>query len=446
MTPDRMPVPDRVRVHPGVLAGTVTVPGDKSLSHRALLIGALSDGPTSVAGLATSDDVAATAGALRSMGVDVRLEPDARGALEGVVSGMAGEPDDVVDCGNSGTSLRLLAGIAAGIEGVTVLTGDASLRGRPVDRVRAPLEAMGAQLWARGGDRRPPLIVRGARLRGIEYRSPVASAQVKSCVLLAGIGANAPTTVWSPAPSRDHTERMLTHLGRRVERELVDGAERVRIEPGAPAAGAITVSADPSSAAFWMVAATIGAGEIRVPGVCVNPTRIGFVDVLRRMGARLRVEAPREICGEPVGDLVGVPAELDGARIDGPRVVDAIDELPILAVAGLCSRRGLEVRDAAELRVKESDRVRGVAEALGALGIEVIEYPDGYRVPGGQRPTAGSVRAGGDHRIAMMAAIAATVGTGPVEIDGFAAVGSSYPGFLGDLERLGAHVERLPSH
>jgi 3-phosphoshikimate 1-carboxyvinyltransferase len=440
---DPIRAPDRIRVHPGTLSGTVTVPGDKSLSHRALLLAALADGPCSLEGLADSSDVAATAVALGSMGATVTLTAVADGSLSGTVDGELGEPGDVVDCGNSGTSLRLLAGVAAGIDGLSVLTGDESLRRRPVERIRIPLEAMGARLWARAGDRRPPLVVRGGRLSGIEHRSPVASAQVKSCVLLAGLVADGPTTIISPGPSRDHTERMLGHLGRPVERALVDGAERVRVEPGPVAAGAVQVSADPSSAAFWIVAATIGDGDICVPGVCVNPTRTGFVRVLEQMGAQVHSERTREVCGEPVADLHATASPLGAARVEGPAVVDAIDELPILAVAGACGLGGFEVRDAAELRVKESDRIRTLARALGAMGVDVEEFEDGYRVAGGQRPTGGRVDAQGDHRIAMTAAIAATVATGPVEIEGFAAVASSYPGFLDDFERLGGRVERL---
>jgi 3-phosphoshikimate 1-carboxyvinyltransferase len=439
--------PDRVRVHPASLGGEVVVPGDKSLSHRALLFAALADGEVEVAGLAPSGDVASTAAALRTMGATVQLGPDRAGGLAGTVRGPLGEPDDVVDCGNSGTSLRLLAGLAAGLDGLTVLTGDASLRRRPVDRVAEPLTRMGARLDARDGGHRPPLTVRGGGLRGTDLLSSVPSAQVKSAIVLAGLRADGPTTVTSPLPSRDHTERLLAHLGHPVDREVFrDGTEVVRVTPlGArglvPAA--IHVARDPSSAAFWLVAAACGAGAITATGVCANPLRLGVVAALRRLGADIEVVDRGERGGEPVADLRVAPGRLTGATLQGQLVVDAIDELPVLALAGACSEDGLDVHDAGELRVKESDRIAVLATALRAVGLEVEERPDGYRVPGGQRPGPGTVEAHGDHRIAMTAAIAAVLGTGPVEIGGFAAVATSYPTFLDDLVRLGGHVEVL---
>jgi 3-phosphoshikimate 1-carboxyvinyltransferase len=438
------PVADHVRVHPAALTGTVAVPGDKSLSHRALLLGALADGRVDVDGLAPSGDVAATAGALRTLGADVTLAATTDGRWAGTVRGPLREADDVLDCGNSGTSLRLLAGVVAAIEGVAVLTGDASLRRRPVGRVATPLTTMGATITARDQGRFPPLVIKGGKLRGVRYESPVASAQVKSCLLLAGLAANGTTTVISPLPSRDHTERLLGHLGVAVDRRIDDdGREVVELEPATVTARSIGVSRDPSSAAFWLVAAVAGAGRITTPGVCANPTRLGVVAALREMGAEVEVTDRGELAGEPVADLTATPGELRGASLDGATVVDAIDELPVLALAGAASRAGLEVRDAQELRVKESDRIATLATALRALGMEIEERPDGYRVPGGQRPGAGTVHADGDHRIAMTAAIAGSLASGPVEVTGFAAVASSYPTFLDDLRRLGGEVEVL---
>lgn len=433
----------RVRVHPGRLAGTVDVPGDKSISHRALLIGAHADGPVELTGLAPSGDVAATAAALRAMGAIVSLEPAADGRLAGQVTGPLGEPDDVVDCGNSGTALRLLAGVAAGIDGLTVLTGDASLRRRPVARVAKPLVRMGASVDARDDGRLPPVAIRGGRLTGIEHVSPVASAQVKSCVLLAGLAAAGPTTVRSPGPSRDHTERMLAYLGARVTRHIDDDQEVVEIDPGPLTARPLAVPRDPSSAAFWLTAAACGTAPVRARGVCVNPTRTGFLEVLRRMGADVRVHDERVVAGEPVADVEIRPAPLTGAVVDGATVVDAIDELVVLAVAGMASTDGLEIRDAGELRVKESDRIATLALTLRALGVDIEEFDDGYRVPGGQRARAGVVDAHGDHRIAMTAAIAATLGDGPVDITGFEVVATSYPTFLSDLAVLGGNAERI---
>jgi 3-phosphoshikimate 1-carboxyvinyltransferase len=437
-------VPDHVRVHPAALRGEVRVPGDKSLSHRALLLGALVGAPVPVRGLAPSGDVAAMAACLRRLGAVIDLATDADGSLTGTVTGPLHEPDDVLDCGNSGTALRLLAGVVAGIQGLSVLTGDASLRRRPVDRVVAPLRAMGARLSARDGDHRPPLVVQGGGLHATTYDSPVASAQVKSCVLLAGLAADGPTTVRSPLASRDHTERLLGHLGATVTREEApDGQEVVTVTPGRLRARPVTVGGDPSSAAFWLVAAAAGAGEVTVHGVNANPTRLGVVAALRAFGATVSVVEHGEVAGEPVADLAATPSELTGTVLAGRAVVDTIDELPVLALAGALSRDGLEVRDAAELRVKESDRIAMLATALRAIGVAIEERPDGYRVPGGQRPGPGRVHAHGDHRIAMTAAIAAVLGTGPVEITGFEAVATSYPSFLTDLVALGGDVEVL---
>lgn len=437
---------DHVRIWPANLAGTVTMPGDKSLSHRALMLGALVGEPVSVSGIAHSGDVASTAAALRLMGAVVDVDKDADGNLSGIVSGPLHEPTDVIDCGNSGTSLRLLSGVAAGIDGLTVFTGDASLRRRPVGRVCHPLRAMGITTHARAGGTLLPLVIVGQRPAAIEYDNPVASAQIKSCVLLAGLRADGPTVVRSPSASRDHTERMLTYLGIDVDRQIeADGSEYVRIVPSELRSSPITVATDASSSAFWIVAAVVGAsGEgISVNGVGTNPARTGFMRILERMGAAVSVQDEREVCGEPVADVHAEASALDGAVVEGPAIVDALDELPILAVAGMVSEHGIEVRDASELRVKESDRIASTANALRALGITVEERPDGYRVPGRQAPSGGTVHADGDHRIAMMAAIAGTIASGPVEITGFATVGSSYPSFLQDLTRLGGHYDVL---
>lgn len=436
----------RVRVHPSTLSGTVAVPGDKSISHRALLIGALVGSEVPVAGLAPSGDVAASAAALRRLGVRVTLLPDAEGRLVGAVEGPVGDvaPAGPIDCGNSGTSLRLLAGIAAGIRGPVTLTGDASLRRRPVDRIIAPLTAMGARCEAADGGRLPPLTIAGGSLHGVDWSSPVASAQVKSCVVLAGLAAEGPTTVSSPRPSRDHTERMLTWLGASIAREVAsDGAERVTLAPGRLAARPLVVPRDPSSAAFWAAAAACGAGEVVLPDLCVNPTRDGALRALAALGARVTVARERTDGGEPVADVTVAPERLGGIALAGTDVVDALDELPLLALVGALSDEGIEVRDAAELRVKESDRIMTTAAMLTALGLGIETRPDGYRVVGGQRPRGGVVDAAGDHRIAMTAAVAGVLGTGPVEVVGFEAVATSYPTFLTDLEALGGRVERL---
>ncbi len=432
-----------VRVHPGRLAGRLRVPGDKSISHRALLIGALAGG-AEVAGLAPSGDVRSTAGALRAMGVTVDLAEGPEG-LHGTVAGRPGAAVGDLDCGNSGTAMRLLAGVAASLPATTTLVGDHSLSRRPMERVAAPLRQMGAHVATADGGT-PPLVVQGGDLRPTTYESPVASAQVKSCVLLAAVGAGIEATVRSPLVSRDHTERMLRGLGLRVDTVVEqDGTEVVTVHPGELRRGSrIDVPGDPSSAAFWLVAGCLGEHEVVVDGVLANETRLGVVEVLRRMGASVELADVEQVAGEPVGRVVARAGEVAGGIVvEGRTVVDAIDELPILALAGAMSAEGLEVRDAEELRAKESDRITATAQALGALGIEMQERPDGYLVHGCQRPGPGTVHADGDHRIAMTACIAATLGTGPVEVTGFEAVATSYPTFLDDLARLGGVAEVL---
>ncbi len=437
----------RVRVHPSSLAGTVTVPGDKSLSHRCLLLGALVDGEVEVAGLAPSGDVAATAGALRALGVTVELAATADGSLGGRVIGPIA-PDPArgvipIDCGNSGTTMRLLAGLVAGSGGMVRLDGDASLRRRPVDRIIAPLRAMGASLDALD-DRLPPLQVLGRATTAVTWQSPVASAQIKSAILLAGLGVDGETVVRSPVASRDHTERMLRAGGVEVITEIGDdGGETVRLRPSHPALSRLEASRDPSAAAFWHVAAACGAGTIVTPGLCLNPGRTGAIEVLRALGASIVIDETRESSGEPIGRVTASPGSLGDAVVAGGLVVRALDELPVLSLAGAMSTGGLDVRDAEELRVKESDRISTVAAMFTALGMHLEERPDGFHVPGGQRPRGGVVQAHGDHRIAMTAAIAGALGTGPVEISGFGAVATSYPSFLSDLAALGGRVEVL---
>jgi 3-phosphoshikimate 1-carboxyvinyltransferase len=445
MIPTSARLPDRVEVHPAALDGTVQVSGDKSIGHRCLLIGALSETEVEVAGLPSSADVAATAEALRRLGVTVDLHVAEDGRLAGAVAGpIPMGPDGeaiAIDCGNSGTTLRLLAGLAAGAGRHVVLDGDDSLRRRPVARVMAPLAAMGARSRAREG-RLPPLEVFGGPLSDVRWRSPVASAQVKSAVLLAAVAGSITAEVESPHPSRDHTERMLAHGGTSVSTTLTDdGREVIIVRPGRPRFARLSAPRDPSAAAFWHVAAACGAGTVMTPGLCLNPGRTGALEVLEAMGADVSVSDGRDDHGEPVGDVRVGPGDLIGAEISGPLVVRCLDELPVLALAGAMSRDGLVVRDAEELRVKESDRITVLAETLRAIGFTIEELPDGFVVPGGQRPGPGQVDAHGDHRIAMTAAVAACVGDGPVRISGFSAVGTSYPGFLDDLMLLGGRAE-----
>jgi len=442
--------PTAVIVHPGPLGGSVVAPGDKSLSHRALLLGALSDGNVEVTGVSPADDVRSTADCLRALGAEVMLDPAEDGSLAGTIAGTLRPTDMALDCGNAGTGMRLLAGVVAGLPGTTVLTGDDSLSQRPMDRIAIPLRQMGAEVTGGGERVLPPLTIRGGGLHGIDYTSPVSSAQVKSCVLLAGLRADGKTIVRSPLPSRDHTERLLRFLGVDVRStEGDDGGEIVQLQPGPLTARPLHVVGDPSSAAFWLVAGAIAATDVAVQDVCTNPGRIGYLAVLTALGATVERSGERTLCGEPVASIaIRAAGDLDGAcAVSGRQVVDSIDELPVLALAGAFSGGGLKVDDAAELRVKESDRIDALARAFDAIGLQIQTRPDGFTVPGGQVPAGGgTVDARGDHRIAMTAAIAATVSRDPVTITGFGSVPTSYPGFLPDLERLGGHVEIIWTH
>lgn len=423
---------DSLSVQPsGPLQGRLRVPGDKSISHRALMLAAIAEGETRIRGLLDARDVASTRRCLEQLGADIRDEGDAvlvRGAgLFGL-----GEPAGALDCGNSGTTMRLLAGILAGQPFTSRLAGDASLSRRPMDRVLDPLAAMGATVRAEGG--RPPLEITGRRpLSAIAHVSPVASAQVKSCVLLAGLYADGRTQVTEPAPSRDHTERMLEAFGCPVEtlgnRITVEGGHRLRGMD-------LTVPGDPSAAAFMAVAASVLPGsDVVLEGVGINPTRAGFLHVLAQMGADIELENTREEGGEPVADLHVRHAGLNGAHVDPAWVPSAIDEFPALFVAAAAATGETSVTGAAELRVKESDRISVMARALETLGVTVDERPDGLDVTGGEI-RAGTVDAAGDHRCAMALAVAGLVADGPVVIQGAANIATSYPGFARDLRAL----------
>jgi 3-phosphoshikimate 1-carboxyvinyltransferase len=411
------------------LRGAVEVPGDKSVSHRAALLGALADGVTEVQGYLEGEDCRRTLTAIQMMGVEVtRKGPGhyriAGAGLDGLV-----EPADVVDCGNSGTTARLLLGVLAGQPFCTVLTGDDSLRRRPMKRVVEPLARMGATFVGRAEAGRLPLAVRGAdRPRAIAYETPVASAQVKSAVLLAGLRADGPVTVAEPAPSRDHSEVMLAAFGARLER----APRRVTLHPGRLRGTPVQVPGDISSAAFLIVAgALVADGEVTVSRVGVNPTRTGLLDVLAAMRVPVRstpVGPAGE--GEPMADLTVASAEAVGTVVAGPLIPRLIDEVPALAVLAAIARGETEIRDAAELRVKESDRIAALARELGRMGVRVDERPDGMRIPGGQRFRAAEVASGGDHRMAMALAVAGLVADGETVIRDVACVQTSFPTFV----------------
>lgn len=428
-------------VHPATgLRGRVAVPGDKSVSHRAALVGALAEGVTEVHGFLEAADCLGTLRALAALGVEATRKAPGHYLIRGVgLDGLA-EPDQVIDCGNSGTTARLLLGVLAGQPFAAVLTGDDSLRRRPMERVVEPLGRMGARVIGRAGGSRLPLALAGRRpLQPIRHAPPVASAQVKSAVLLAGLWASGPVEVEEPAASRDHTERMLGAFGAAVR---VEGRRVILAPGGRLTARVVRVPGDISSAAFFLVAGALLPGDVTVEGVGLNPTRTGVLEVLGRMGADLTVvEAPGE--GEPLGTVTVRPAPLAGTVIEGALVPRAIDELPILAVAAALANGVTEVRDAAELRVKESDRIRALAAELGKMGVAIDERPDGFRVEGraGRRLRGGRVSSWGDHRLAMALVVAGLCADGPTLVEDVDCIATSYPEFLAACRELGARVE-----
>ena len=428
------------------LRGVTGIPGDKSLSHRALLLGAMAVGESRITGLLEGADVLATAAALSALSVDIEHGSDGVWRVRGVGVGGLAEPDRQLDLGNSGTGARLLLGLLAGHPFTTVLTGDASLRSRPMARVIAPLARMGAQFVGRSGDRLPVAITGTTELLPIRYTLPVASAQVKSAILLAGLHAPGRTTVIEPQPSRDHTERLLRHLGAAVEVEQLEGAARAVSVLGQPelSAGPIVVPGDPSSAAFPLVAAALAAGSsVCLEGIGINPLRTGLLDCLYEMGARIRLEAHPEPGGEPVADLAIEAGALRGIDVPAERAPRMIDEYPILAVAAACAAGRTRMTGLAELRVKESDRLRAIAEGLSACGVSVEVGADELVVHGhgGPPPGGGHVEAHHDHRIAMSFLILGGLARAPVTVRGAETIDTSFPGFAALMNRLGARIE-----
>lgn len=403
--------------------GELRVPGDKSISHRAFMLGALARGTTAVSHALESHDVASTRGVLQALGA--RIEK--RGEAWTVSGGELREPSSVLDAGNSGTTARLMSGILAGIEGVSTMTGDSSLVKRPMARVIRPLELMGAKFMARG-NRFLPMAVRGGALTGVTYAMDVASAQVKSALLLAGLKAGGLTRVSEPCPSRDHSERMLAFFGAAVART----GNTVSVEgPQALEAREVSVPGDPSSAAFPAVwAAATPGSELLIRDVCLNATRTGFISALLRMGADIAMENIREVCGEPVGDIVVRGGGLRGTVVEGDEVPKLIDEVPILAVAACFAEGKTVIRDASELRVKETDRIMALVQGLAALGARVEELGDGLVINGPLKLESGSIRTFSDHRIAMSFHILARAAGIDVAIDDPGCVDISFPGFF----------------
>ena len=425
------------------LRGTVRVPGDKSISHRALLFGAIAEGETRIEGLLPAEDPLSTAACLRAMGVEVSaIEAGQEVRVRGVGLDGLQEPAQVLDCGNSGTTMRLMLGLLAGRSGRHfVLDGDSSLRRRPMGRVAKPLGQMGASIHGRQDGNLAPLAIQGRQLQGAVVRTPVASAQVKSALLLAGLSAEGPTTVIEPALSRDHSERMLRAFGADLVSEPEDSdGPRVLMTPGARLQGQrVVVPGDISSAAFWLVAGLLVPGaDLLLENVGLNPSRTGILEVLGAMGAPLEILNERLVAGEPVGDLRVRPAPLKAFSICGELIPRLVDEIPILAVAALAAEGTSVIRDAEELRVKETDRLAVMARQLRAMGAELEETNDGLVIPGGQQLHGADVDSETDHRVAMSLAVAALGASGSTSIARAEAAAVSYPNLWDDLARLQA--------
>jgi len=435
---------DVLAILPGPpLVGDCAVPGDKSITHRAVMLALLASGTSEIGNANPGEDCRGTLRAAEALGLERLDAPDA-GVLRLRGSGALAEPAGVLDCGNSGTTLRLLAGIVAPRPFLTVLAGDASLNGRPVARIVEPLRAMGAQVQARDGDRFPPLVIRGGPLRAIAWTLPVASAQALGCVLFAGLAATGETAVTVPGPARDHSERMLAAAGVALERrELADGGRRVALRgPASPRPVTLTVPGDFSAAAFFLAAAAARPGaRVTCRGVGLNPTRTGLLEVLEAMGAKVERRAGPAALGEDVGEVtVSGPDRLRGFEIPAGWLPRLVDEVPAWVISAALARGRSRLTGAGELRVKESDRIATLAAGLQRLGIAARELPDGLESEGGGL-RGGTVDAAGDHRVAMAFAALATLAPAPVTITGAAGIATSFPGFARTLESLGGAVE-----
>ncbi|MGH7234978.1 MAG: 3-phosphoshikimate 1-carboxyvinyltransferase [Nitrospiraceae bacterium] len=421
----------------GPLTGTISVPGDKSITHRAVILSALAEGESLITGYCRGEDCLNTVRAFRAMGIRIGEQPDHLRVYGKGLWGLA-EPERPLDCGNSGTGIRLLTGLVAGQDFFTVLTGDESVRRRPMGRVVKPLREMGALIAGRKGGELAPLAVSGSRLHGIAYRSPVASAQVKSALLLAALSAEGVTRITEPHRSRDHTERLFRYFGIPIQE---DGSTVVL--PGRPSVGwtgkELPLPGDLSAAAFFVVGASIVPGsDLTITGVGINPTRTGLVEALTEMGADIQVLNRREQAGEPVADLRVRSAALHGIRMGAERIPETIDEFPILCVAAALAEGETAITGAQELRVKESDRIATMAMELGKMGAAITETPDGLTIRGAGRQETRRLRgtschSHGDHRVAMSLAIAGLVADAPTRIEDVGCIETSFPGFEGKL-------------
>jgi 3-phosphoshikimate 1-carboxyvinyltransferase len=429
------------------ISAEVRVPGDKSLTHRALMFAAAARGESRLSGLLPGADCRSTAAVLGALGADIPPLPSGGEEIRIQSAGIGSwhAPAGILDCGNSGTTVRLLMGLLAGRPFCSTLTGDQSLRSRPMRRVTEPLSRMGARVRELGEPDRLPVELCGGPLEPLSYRSPKASAQIKSALLLAGLSGGVEVEVWEPGLSRDHTERILRALGARVEGHRDGDGWLVRFEPPAEALPPLEmqVPGDPSSAAFVLSVALLAEeGEIMVPAVGINPTRTGFFAAVARMGGRIEMVNQRESGGEPVADLVARPAALRGIEVGGEEVPSMIDELPVLAVLAARAEGETVVRGAEELRAKESDRITAVVDNLRAIGVEAEELPDGFIVRGTDRPLAGRVRTHHDHRIAMAFGVLGALPGAQLDIEAPDIVDVSFPGFWETVRALGGRTAR----
>lgn len=421
------------------LQGSFSVPGDKSISHRALLLGAIASGKTEVGNCPVAEDVISTARCLQQLGVRI----DEVGTTSVLVHGVGGanlqKTEEPLDCGNSGTTMRLLMGILAAHRFESLLTGDASLQKRPMDRVAIPLQRMGAKVEGRTERYLPPIKMQGGKLKPIEWALPVASAQAKSAILLAGLFAEGTTLVHEPAPSRDHTERMLRSFGAEV---IVKGLSVAVIGPARLKGTKIVIPGDPSSAAFFLcAAAALPGSEVTAIGISVNPTRSGYLDILKRMCAEVTVHNERIQGGEPVADVTVRSSKLKGTTISGELIPSAIDELPVLAAIATVAEGTTVIRNAQELRVKESDRIAAMVSELRKLGAKVEELSDGMVVHGGSKLVGAEVDSHGDHRVAMALTVAGLLAEGETVVHNYDCIAISFPQFPQVLASLGAEVE-----
>lgn len=418
---------------PSAIEGEVHLPGDKSISHRAVILNSVARGESKVSNFSWAGDCLATVSCLRALGVKIDFSGVGEVVIRGAGEEGLMEAEDILDAGNSATAMRLLTGLLAAQPFLSIITGDQSLRSRPMDRIIQPLRMMGAQVWGRSHDSRAPLVIVGGELRGIRYHLPIPSAQLKSALLLAGLFAQGDTVVVEPMPSRDHTERMLGIMG--AEIKVNDNA--ITLSPGRLSAIDLVIPGDISSAAFWLVAGALHSqARVKLPNTGVNPTRSGIIDVLHSMGANIKLGNERMVGGEPVADLLVESSSLSGVEIGGDVIPRVIDEIPLIALASCVAEGKTVIRDAQELRVKETDRIGTTANELLKLGADLEELPDGMVIHGGKKLHGAECDSHGDHRLAMMLGVAGLIADGETTIDNADVVDISYSGFWQDLGQL----------